>query len=196
MKTEDLLPMALTHEFLSQAVELCGNCVGENLYTESELTEAIKQPEKEFILLMTPQNEAAAYIYFRLIDLQEAQKLANHSLEQLLELGFDETVVIGNLQSIGVSLEYRNHHLSEWLMKIYLKWLTDKTKADIAFGVFWKPCGIVSMEKTLKKFGFRHLTDSYNVWYNKEDLICPVCKGRCRCDAAIYYKRIERNVIG
>ena len=49
------------------------------------------------------------------------------------------------------------------------------------------------MEKNLKKFGFCYLVNSKRVWYDKKELICPICNGRCKCDGAIYYKILERG---
>lgn len=194
MKTEDLSLVPLSAELLEQTVAMCGECVGENLYTREILLKALKQPEQKFLLLVTPENKPVAYIYFRLMGLEEAEQLAKHSLAKLQELSGKEKPLLGNLQSIGVLPAYRNCDLSKYLVECYLRWIQEETEADMAFGVFWKPCGKVPMEKTLKSFGFSHLTDSKRVWYDRTDLVCPVCKGRCECDAAIYYKRLERNV--
>lgn len=192
MATEELVLTALTPELLAEAASLCGECVGENLYTEAQLAEAVGKRDEQFYLLMTPEGSAAAYIYFRLIGLTEAERLARYPLGVESPI-FRREVVIGNLQSIGVRREYRNHRLAERLVDTFLSWLIRESDADMAFGVFWKPEGRVPMEPVLKRFGFCYLTDSKKVWYDKKDLICPVCRGRCCCDAAIYYKLLERK---
>ncbi|MGN1231726.1 MAG: hypothetical protein ACI4TP_07480, partial [Anaerotignum sp.] len=123
----------------------------------------------------------------------EAEKLSKQALQQLDSQVFQPRSLLGILQSIGVSEEYRQHGLSQILVEAYLQWLISRTEADIAFGVFWKPNGKAPMAPILQKFGFYHLIDSKNVWYGNEELVCPVCGGRCSCDAAIYYKILERN---
>ena len=105
-----------------------------------------------------------------------------------------EKPLFGNMRSIGIIPEYRNRRLSNYLVEQCLQWLIEKTEADIVIGVCWKPGGKVPMEKTLKRYEFSHLADVRRLWYDRVDLICPVCRGRCECDAAIYYKRLERNV--
>lgn len=195
MNTEELIVAPLSNDLLEQAVDLCGECVGENLYTKEMLEKAIQQQNHFFYLLLTPENKAVAYIYFTLMEIREAERLAKHSLDRLKENTQKSDPLIGNLQSIGVHSKYRQKQLSKRLVKIYLQWLLDKTPAEIAFGVFWKPNGMVPMEKTLKAFGFSHLADTKRVWYDKTELICPVCGGRCECDAAIYYKQLERNLM-
>lgn len=193
MQTKDLTVTPLTWELLEQTVELCDQCVGKNLYTKAEFAEVMERKDRQIFLLLTPKGKVVAYIYFRLTDIAGAERLAKQSFQQFKEKGFDPYSLFGILQSIGVREEYRHCGLSEKLIEIYLQSLLKETAADIAFGVFWKPNGIAPMESVLKKYGFSYLTDSSNIWYDNENLVCPVCKGRCRCDAAIYYKLLERN---
>lgn len=193
MQTKELTVTPLTWELLEQTVELCDQCVGKNLYTKAEFAEVMERKDRQIFLLLTPKGKVAAYIYFRLTDIEGVERLAKQSFRQFKEKGFTPYLLFGILQSIGVREEYRHCGLSEKLIEIYLQSLLKDTEADIAIGVFWKPNGIAPMESVLKKYGFFYLTDSPNVWYDNENLVCPVCKGRCRCDAAIYYKLLERN---
>lgn len=193
MSKDDLTLVPLTRELIEPTIAMCGECVGKNLYTEEMLLKALERPEEKFLLLVTPENKPVAYLYIRLIGIEEAEQIAKLSLSKLKELTGKDTPLIGNMQSIGVLPEYRNHDLSKYLIELGLQWLTEETEADIAFGVCWKPYGKVPVEKTVKSFGFSHLADSRRVWYDRTDLICPVCKGRCECDAAIYYKRLDRR---
>ncbi len=190
MNQEGLRCITMTPELLPQLVKLCAICVGENLYTESALKEAMASQDKIIFALVTPDNELVAYIYLTLIDFAEAQKLSNNNLDSLKKVGFDESVHIGNVQSIGVAPAYRKQHLSIVLVKKALRWFEDSTAADIAFAIAWNKQGEVPMARTFESHDFKVLTIAKKVWYNKLDLICPVCKGRCKCDATIYYKRL------
>lgn len=193
MQTEELTLTPLTQELLEQTVALCDRCVGKNLYTKAELTQAMEGKERQLFLLVTPEKKVAAYAYFRLTDIAEAERLTKQALRQFEEKGFKEHSLLGLIQSIGVCEEYRHQGLSKKLVEIALQWLLENTEADIAFGILWKPYGKAPMEAVIKKCGFSYLTDSQNVWYDNENLVCPVCGGRCSCDAAIYYKLLERN---
>lgn len=175
------------------AAKLCDRCVGKNLYPYTYLASVLENPEHFFYLLVTAEEEAVGYIYFFLTGLEEMAALSKLPRERLAMISEREAPVIGNLQSIGVTEAWRRHGLSEQLVGFYLEQLQQCLLADAAFGVFWKPEGHVPMEKTLKAFGFRHLEDAHRVWYDKEDLICPYCRGRCACDGAVYYKPIRKE---
>lgn len=193
MLTEELTLTPLTQELLEQTVELCDKCVGKNLYTKAELSEVMNEKERWVFLLVTPKGKVAAYVYFRLTDMAEAERLTKQSLQKFEEKGFKKHSLLGLIQSIGVCEEYRHCGLSKRLVEISLQWFLENTGANIAYGILWKPHGKAPMEAALKEHGFSHLTDSKNVWYDNEKLVCPVCNGRCRCDAAIYYKLLKRN---
>lgn len=194
MPDTNLQLTSLSVELLEPALEICETCIGKNLYTKEILLKAITDPMQKFLLLVTSENKPVAYFYFRLIEIEEAEKLAKISLLKLKNLTGKEKPLFGNMQSIGIIPEYRNRRLSNFLVEQCLQWLIEKTEADIVIGVCWKPSGKVPMEKTLKRYEFSHLADVRRLWYDRVDLICPVCSGRCECDGAIYYKRLERNV--
>ncbi|OPZ75360.1 MAG: hypothetical protein BWY80_00186 [Firmicutes bacterium ADurb.Bin456] len=181
----------LTEARLDEVQELCDRCVGKNLYPRAYLASVIHKPDHYFYLLVTPERKAVAYIYFFLTGLAEMAALARLPRERLAVISPKENPVIGNLQSVGVAEAHRHRHLSVKLVRFYLERL--QNKADTAFGVFWKTGGYVPMEKALKASGFLYLADAHRVWYGRRDLICPFCRGRCRCDAAIYYKPVRRR---
>ena len=65
----------------------------------------------------------------------------------------------------------------------------------VAFIVCWKPGGVVPLGKALSECNFDFLAETKKVWYDDTELICPYCKGRCLCDAEVYYKllNVETN---
>lgn len=185
----------LTKTYLDRAVALCNSCVGENLYPRTELEKVVDDPDHFFYLLFIPKGEVVGYIYFFLTNLEEMTSLSKLPGEQLALISKQRNPIIGNLQSIGVAKEYRKHGISEILMEFYLSKLQEHSSVDVAFGVFWKTRGHVPMEKTLCAFHFIYLADAYGVWRDKKELICPFCQGRCICEAAVYYKPLEKEAI-
>ncbi len=183
----------LNEEYLDAAVELCDRCVGKHLYPRAYLASMIEKLGHCFYLLITPEGEAAGYIYFFLAGLEEMAALAKLPGQRLAGISPQKEPVLGNLQSIGVAQHWRGRGLSKTLVGLYLEQLERWASADAAFGVFWRPNGHVPMEKTLKAMGFLHLCDVHRVWYDNEALICPYCKGRCECDGAVYYKPIRKG---
>lgn len=56
------------------------------------------------------------------------------------------------------------------------------------YGSAWVYDGQVPIEGTFRAFGFQRLYARHMLWYGNENYRCVVCKGRCTCDAMIYYK--------
>lgn len=181
----------LNQEYLEDAVLLCDQCVGKNLYTAEYIQSLLDKPDHYFYLLLSPEGKAIAYIYFFCTDIEEAARISNISVEQIAKACGKQAPVIGNLQSIGISMQWRGLGLSNQLISFSLEQLHTKLQADMAFGICWKPKGTVPMASTLSRFNFQYLTDAHGVWYEKDNLVCPYCEGRCLCDAAIYYKLLS-----
>ncbi len=189
LKQERLVP--LSAERVEEALALCDECVGKNLYTREQLLAAAEQETQQFLLLLNEKNEAIAYVYFRLIALSEAERMAKKPLPALREIAGKEAPLLSNLQSVGVLPAYRHCGLSAPLVAHYLRRTEEEGKADLAFSLLWKPNGRAPMAEILEGFGFSYLTDAKRAWYDRENLICPICGGRCSCDAAVYYKKTE-----
>lgn len=191
LKRRKLVP--LSAERVEEALALCDECVGKNLYTREQLLEAAERETQRFLLLLDEKNEAIAYVYFRLIELLEAERMAKQPLPRLREITGKEAPLLSNLQSLGVLPHYRHYGFSVPLVAHYLRWTEEESGADLAFSILWKPNGKAPMAETLEGFGFSYLTDAKRVWYDRENLICPICGGRCSCDAAVYYKKTGRR---
>ena len=58
------------------------------------------------------------------------------------------------------------------------------------FGSAWVYQGKSPIAGTFRVFGFKPLYKRERLWYNDPDYTCVVCKGRCTCDAMIYYKTL------
>ncbi len=177
----------LTEGWLDAAADLCDRCVGKNLYPRDALASVLDDPAHFFYLLTTPEREVAGYIYFSLTDLDTMAALCKLPVERMAEISPKASPVVGNLRSIGVAERFRDCHLSTELLRFALDYLRTKTAADVGVGICWKAGGVVPVEKTVKRLGFRFLSDAHRVWYDNDALVCPYCVGRCRCDAAIYY---------
>ena len=76
MPDTNLQLTSLSAELLEPALEICEACIGKNLYTKEILLKAIADPKQKFLLLVTSENKPVAYFYFRLIEIEEAEKLA------------------------------------------------------------------------------------------------------------------------
>ena len=179
---------------LDAASELCDRCVGENLYPREFLATLPDRPEHLFYLLKTPEETAIGYIYFFLSGLAEMAALSKLPETRLSVISQKQNPVLGNIQSIAVSEDFRRRGLSRRLIAFSLERL-EQMGADAAFGVCWKIHGRTPIEPTLTSLGFRYLSDSHLVWYDNPRLICPYCEGRCKCDAAVYYRPFGKETV-
>ena len=103
----------------------------------------------------------------------------------------NETSVIANMRSIGVLNDYRGQGLATAIMDWAMNYLRAHTQADIAIGVCWKPKGRIVINNTMEALQYHYFKDLPHFWYDVPDLVCPYCKGRCQCDAALYYKPLK-----
>lgn len=180
----------LTKEETGVARSLCDACVGQNLYPEEEILRAIEEKDRFFYLLKTDKGEPAGYIYYRLTDEASIASSAKIDRAVLRAVYRENGKKVGRIQSIGLKEPYRGMGLAAQMIGFALGALAAMS-AEAVFIVCWKPGGMVPLSKALKQCGFDDLTEAKKVWYDDADLICPYCKGRCRCDAEVFYKLLN-----
>lgn len=180
----------LTRQDVAAAAQLCDRCVGKNLYPKDYLAAVVHDPSHFFYLMFSGDDTPVGYMYFIVMDRAELARISKLDAAQLDRLCDEPDIRIGNLRSIGLVEPYRNKGLSEALIRFSFAQLTS-LGVHLAVGLCWKPGQFVPMQKTMELCGMQYLTDAHRVWYDIDDLECPYCSGRCECDAAVYYKRLE-----
>ena len=179
----------LSTEEISEARSLCDECVGENLYGEEEIAATIGASDNFFYFLKNEQGEKVGYIYFYLTDEEYIANYAKLDVELLRAVYAQPNKKVGKIQSVGLKEEYRGIGLAAQMINFILEKLKE-ISVDITFIVCWKPDGIVPLGKALLECKFDYLAEAKKVWYDDTALICPICHGRCLCDAEVYYKRL------
>lgn len=179
----------LSIEEIEEARLLCDDCVGENLYSKDEISATIDSEDKFFYLLKREDGETVGYIYYYLTEMKDIANYSKLDIE-LFDTVYSGTNRIGKIQSVGLKMSYRGIGLAAKMIQFVLLELKDKL-IDAAFIVCWKPGGIVPLSKALSECHFKYLADAKRVWYDDTELICPYCKGRCLCDAEVYYKLLD-----
>lgn len=177
----------LKKEEIEEASFLSDECVGKNLYPKEEIAATLNDQEKFFYLLKNEKDETIGYIYYFLTNEEEIAKYSKLDINVFREVYSNFDKKVGKIQSVGIKREYRGNELAVEMMQFILKEMK-KANIDITFIVCWKPGGILPLGKTLAKCQFDYLTEAKKIWYDDMELICPHCKGRCSCDAEIYYK--------
>lgn len=164
---------SLEKEDIEETLQLMDRCVGENLYQKEEL---------------------AGYIYYYLTNekqIAEDTRLTEQKIQQVCQQ--DTLAPVGKIQSVGIKEAFRRQGLAVWLMKYALRQFAEKGIGEV-FIICWNAGGKVPLERALQECRFVHLFSAKMIWYNKKELYCPYCKGRCKCDAEVYFKKVkERN---
>lgn len=171
-------------------VKLSDESVGKGLYTASEIEETVGSDSKFVYVLKSGEGEIAGYIFFFLTDTDAIVKDAKIDKETLLKALDKSNAKIGRIQSIAIKEEYRGEGLSEKLIDFAVLKLLE-LKTECTFIVCWKKGDFVPLKKTMEECKFKYLTEVKKIWYDNERLYCPYCKGRCSCNAEIYYKKVD-----
>lgn len=179
---------------ISAVVRMCDQCVGEKLYSESEIRDAAANPDSFIFLLKNQENMLCGYVYFQKTSQNEMADFLKIDQAVLKNLMGSEKNTLVNFRSIGIEPKMRNKGLSEILFSFTIEYSQKILKADYMLGAFWKKYDEIPMESNLRKFKFEHLLTVKNMWYENEKLICPVCKGRCTCSAEIYIKELKEEM--
>ena len=180
----------LKEEDISYTLDACDKFVGKNLYTKKDLEEAINEGNRYFWILETSKGEFAGYIYYYLTDVESIAKDAKLSTDAITKVCGNRKAIIGKIQSSAVVEKFRGAELAFSLINYATEQLY-KLNADYVFIICWKKGEKVPLAKSCIKCGYKFLTESKNVWYDLENMICPYCNGRCRCSAHIYYKNLK-----
>lgn len=189
---EELFLQLLRPEEIDEAAALCDYCVGKNLYKREELAKAITHKDHFFFLLKTVGGENAGYIYYHLTNLETLAKQAKLPAGKFEEVCPMKNTSVGKLQSIGLLEKYRKRGLAARMIRFALDDMR-KISVGTVFTVCWKNGGGVALERALLECDFSYLAGSKMTWHDVAELICPVCGGRCFCDAEIYYKHINQE---
>jgi GNAT superfamily N-acetyltransferase len=180
----------LSEDEVGEARLLCDGCVGENLYGTEEIASTIGDKDRFFYLLKSEAGETVGYIYYYLTDVEYIAEYSRLEINLFRDVYSSTDKKVGKIQSVGLKAEYRGIGLAAQMIQFILGKLKEFS-IDVAFIVCWKPGGVVPLGKALAECNFNYLAEAKKVWYDDTELICPYCKGRCLCDAEIYYKLLN-----
>ena len=177
-------------EDFEETLWLCDRCVGKNLYTREDLTQAIEAENSTFLLLKTKEGQIAGYIYYYLTDVEQIARDSRQHTERISEVcASGNQMPVGKIQSVGIKEEFRSLGLAGQLVRFALTQLAEKGASE-TFIICWNIRGQIPLGKVLRECHFTHLATAKRIWYDKKALYCPYCKGRCKCDAEVFYKKL------
>ena len=173
--------------------KLSDDSVGKDLYLREELLALVDDADSHFFLLFSESVELAGYVYFYLTDRIEAERRAKLPSGAFLPLS-EAGTPLGHVQSISIAPQFRSLGLSTQLIRFASERLL-RLGASLAFVICWKAGETVPLAMTMHALHFRLLAETEDVWYDNPHLVCPLCAGRCRCRAEVYYRQLKEEII-
>ncbi len=182
----------LRAEDVEEIAALSDYCVGVNMYPREMLYSLVDRPDHYFYVLINEENRIIGYYYQYLTDTEGMVAYSKLTPEQLHDMCPKPHPVFANMKALGLVDEYRNKKLSVPILEFAVERLR-ALGADVAIATCWKKGDTVPMSHPFEYIGFRCYAITQLVWYDVPDLYCPYCRGRCRCDAANYYKILSKE---
>ncbi len=170
---------------------ISSECVGKGLYSPEEIAGAVNSDSRFIYVLDAGAGVIAGYIYFLLTDIMRTAADMKLGRKRLQAVCGDGESTLGRIQSVAIRSTFRGYGFSEKLLQFALAVLTEK-KAECVFIACWKKGTDVPLGVAVRSCGFCFLAEVENAWFDNEELYCPYCRGRCRCSAEIYYKKVEQ----
>ena len=115
---------------ISAVVRMCDQCVGEKLYSESEIRDAAVNPDSFIFLLKNQENMLCGYVYFQKTSQNEMADFLKIDQAVLKNLMGSEKNTLVNFRSIGIEPKMRNKGLSEILFSFAIEYSQKILKAD------------------------------------------------------------------
>ncbi len=175
---------ALTCDY-EKIADLCDRRYGKGYMTAKNFNKMLKNPD--FIKVATINGEFVGFASF-LHDTTE-------NIAKAMGLCEDEVTKISNglkcviYKSAAIEAKFEHYGIMQKLLSNLIQ-QAEKENYSAVFASAWIIGNTIPIEKNLKKFSFEYIANRSMLWYDDEDYSCIVCNGRCRCDAAIYYKKL------
>lgn len=91
-----------------------------------------------------------------------------------------------------VTKQFDGRGYSQAMIKSALRIAREEGYGSI-FGSAWIYDGGIPIARTVSRMGFQPLYRRKMLWYHDKNYTCVICKGPCKCDALIYYKKLWGN---
>lgn len=175
----------LKREEVDMAKAMCDACVGKGLYTKEEIIKTIDSNTNFFYLIYNENGDTVGYVYYYVANIEEIANDAKLGKDIFRSVEKDLRIV-GKIQSVGVMNEYRGEGIAKKAIRFALDKFCEMGIKTV-FTICWKKGDTVPLKKALTECGAVFLSSAQKVWYDKNELECPFCGGRCTCDAEVYY---------
>ncbi len=165
--------------------ELCEKRFGKGYLTHSEFEQWLKSPT--LCLAAEYEGDFAGFVCYTPQSPEDLAKYMQLDACYISSVSDNKAVVHG--KSAVLLEEYEHLGIMQALVTA-----ANNNAKELGFGAVFVPAweydGFVPVEKMVNKLGFQEIARRKNIWYDMENYTCVVCKGRCKCNAVIFEKRL------
>lgn len=171
-----------------QIKRICEDRFGKGYITEEEFKKWIKNPD---FCKVAVYGETVAGIVYLMPETPEALAKALKLDEEYVKRASNGKKVIHS-RCAALDVEFEHRGLTPILHNVIFGNI-DKNVYGAIFAPAWTYNGYTPMKKYLEREGFGFIGNKENIWYDMDGYECVICKGRCKCDAAIFEKTIYQE---
>ena len=185
MKVQDIRITNVSNEDYEQIHKLCNESFGAGYINQMEFDKWKENPE--FFNVAWVDDEFAGYSVMIPAGTREIMKEMDMTLQEVQNITSGKPALI--YKSVAVCPQYRKRGLLTKLMTELMD-RAEKSGYKTILLSAWMYEDKIPALRSLEKLKFSRLFVRHNLWYQNEMYQCVICKGRCVCDAVIYYKNI------
>lgn len=176
-----------TQKDVPQIKSVLDSGIGENFYTEAELSGFIDNKDSSVILVYTDDEDTPrGFIYSFTSPLREAMEVLSIPEDTPEFSGMDRSETVGVMKTTSTDPEYRKEGICIHLVEETKKYMRSKGVKRVYVSALTSPDGYVMAGGLLEASGYKPMCRLDKPWINI-DCYCPTCKSRfCRCDSVIY----------
>lgn len=139
----------------------------------------------EMIQIALVDGEYAGYSSMLPVSAEEAVRTMKIDPEDVERISAGKPIMYYKSTVIPFAYEGRGHFQA--LARVAME-TARKEGYGCMFSTAWTYGGYTPLARPFARLGFQNLYRRSMLWYDDEGYVCVVCKGRCKCDAEIYYK--------
>lgn len=172
-----------SYEYYPLIEKLCNERYGKGYMTSELYNRWMKSPQ--MIQIALADGNFAGFSAMVPMTVEETMKYMGMPREDVERIAAEKPIMCYKSAAIPASYEGRGHFRA--LAQVAFQ-ICRELGYGCMFASAWTYNGFTPMEKSFRVLGFQFLYRRQMLWYDDRNYTCVICKGRCKCDAMIYYK--------
>ena len=174
-----------TQDYYEKIKNLCDESFGTGYINREEFNKWLTHPQLFNIALA--EDAFAGYSVMIPAGVEDIMEQMGMERSEVLALTDGGPAII--YKSAAVCSAYRRNGVLTELIKALLNQAKELGYGSVILSA-WTYGGKTPAKSSLLSMGFTQLFIRHKLWYHYENYSCVICKGRCICDAAVFYKNL------